>query len=134
MTSVAEGLSCSLSKKLFIRPSFFKITSLLLTNDLFFLAILLIATSTNEPGLTFNSFLNALSWLIKFIIFSTSLIYLSFLIIFNPFQIQFRNQVHYLSFHHHLDLHHLHLVYHLRLYPDQLNHLYHHHPYHYLCH
>ena len=41
ITSVAEGLSCSLSKKLLIRPSFFKITSLLLTNDLFFLAILL---------------------------------------------------------------------------------------------
>ena len=60
ITSVAEGLSCSLSKKLLIRPSFFKITSLLLTNDLFFLAILLIATSTNEPGLTFNSFLKDL--------------------------------------------------------------------------
>ena len=43
MTSVAEGLSCSLSKKLLIRPSFFKITSLLFTNDLFFFAILLIA-------------------------------------------------------------------------------------------
>ena len=80
ITSVAEGLSCSLSKKLLIRPSFFKITSLLLTNDLFFLAILLIATSTNEPGLTFNSFLNDLNSEIILIIFSTSLRDWSFLI------------------------------------------------------
>ena len=60
------------SKKLFIRPSFFKIVLLLFIKDLFFLATLFIDTSTNEPGLTFNSFLNDLNSEIMLIIFSTS--------------------------------------------------------------
>ena len=61
-----------MSKKLFIRPSFFKITSLLFIKDLFFLLTLFIDISTNEPGLTFNSFLNDLNSEIILMIFSTS--------------------------------------------------------------